>query len=102
MPTYEYECTRCGHAFERFQTITEEPVKRCPRCRGKVRRLIGVGSGILFRGSGFHETDYRSRNYREEAKKEKEDTGLKGAKKDKKEGKKTDSSSKSTESSATS
>ena len=59
MPTYEYECTKCGHMFERFQSITEPPVKRCPECRCKVRRLFGTGAGILFKGSGFYETDYK-------------------------------------------
>ena len=58
MPTYEYECERCGHRFERFQSITDEPVKRCPQCRGKVRRLLSGGAGFLFKGSGFYITDY--------------------------------------------
>jgi len=70
MPTYEYECTSCGHTFERFQSITDEPLKRCPECRCKVRRLIGSGAGIIFKGSGFYETDYRSESYRKAAKKE--------------------------------
>ena len=70
MPTYEYECRRCGHDFERFQSITEEPLKRCPKCRGKVKRLISTGAGIIFKGSGFYETDYRSDSYKAEAKKE--------------------------------
>jgi len=69
MPTYEYECDKCGHAFERFQSMTEAPVKRCPLCRCKVRRLVGTGAGIIFKGSGFYETDYRSSTYKEEAKK---------------------------------
>lgn len=67
MPTYEYECTKCGHEFELFQSITEEPRKRCPKCRGKVRRLLGTGAGILFKGSGFYQTDYRSESYRKGA-----------------------------------
>jgi len=70
MPTYEYECLRCGHRFERFQGMTDEPVKRCPSCRGKVKRLPGTGAGILFKGSGFYETDYRSKSYKEAAKKD--------------------------------
>ena len=70
MPTYEYECLKCGHVFERFQSITDEPVKRCPECRCKVRRLFGTGAGIIFKGSGFYETDYRSESYNREAKKE--------------------------------
>ena len=72
MPTYEYECTKCDHHFERFQGMTEEPVKRCPECRCKVRRLIGTGGGIIFKGSGFYETDYRSSGYQESVKKEKD------------------------------
>lgn len=72
MPTYEYECQRCGHVFERFQSMKDEPLKRCPECRGKVKRLIGAGAGIIFKGSGFYETDYRSEEYRRKAKAEKE------------------------------
>jgi putative FmdB family regulatory protein len=71
MPTYEYECQRCGHTFERFQSITDDPLKRCPECRGKLRRLFGTGAGILFKGSGFYETDYRSSSYKEGEKREK-------------------------------
>jgi putative FmdB family regulatory protein len=71
MPTYEYECEKCGHHFERFQSMTEPPVKRCPKCRCRVRRLFGTGAGILFKGSGFYETDYRSSEYTEKAKKDK-------------------------------
>ena len=71
MPTYEYECLKCGHNFDRFQNMTDEPVKRCPKCRCKVRRLVGTGAGIIFKGSGFYETDYRSKSYSEAAGKEK-------------------------------
>jgi len=59
MPTYEYECTACGHTFELFQNITAQPVSLCPKCKKKVRRLIGGGGGIIFKGSGFYATDYR-------------------------------------------
>ncbi len=59
MPTYEYECTECGHCFEVFQSITAEPVKKCPKCNGYVRKLIGTGVGIIFKGSGFYSTDYK-------------------------------------------
>ena len=72
MPTYEYECEKCGHQFERFQSITEPPAKRCPKCRCKVKRLISAGAGVLFKGSGFYETDYRSETYKQAAKKESE------------------------------
>lgn len=71
MPTYEYECTKCRVQFERFQSMTEAPLKRCPECRCKVRRLIGTGAGIIFKGSGFYQTDYRSNDYHEAAKKDK-------------------------------
>ena len=64
MPTYEYECQKCGNAFERFQSIKDEPLKRCPKCRGKVRKIIGRGAGIIFKGTGFYQTDYRSDNYK--------------------------------------
>ena len=60
MPTYEYECTRCGHTLERFQNMTDRPLKTCPECGGALRRLIGPGSGIILKGSGFHATDYGS------------------------------------------
>ena len=71
MPTYEYKCSACGHGFEEFQSISAKPVRKCPQC-GKlaVNRLISAGGGVIFRGSGFYETDYRSENYKAEAKKE--------------------------------
>jgi len=59
MPTYEYICNDCGHKFEEFQCMTEPPLQTCPRCTGKVKRLIGRGGGLLFRGSGFYVTDYK-------------------------------------------
>ena len=63
MPTYEYECRKCGHLFERFQSITAEPVKACPKCKGKVARLLSAGSGIIFKGSGFYQTDYKKSSH---------------------------------------
>ncbi len=57
MPTYEYECTNCGHTFEVFQKMSDPPVENCPQCGEKVRRLINGGSGIIFKGSGFYVTD---------------------------------------------
>ena len=62
MPTYEYECRECGHAFERFQGINEDPIAVCPECGGTVRRLISSGGGLVFKGPGFYATDYRSRS----------------------------------------
>ena len=60
MPTYEYACRACGHEFEKFQSMTDEPVKVCPSCRKwQVRRKIGMGAGLIFKGSGFYETDYK-------------------------------------------
>jgi len=74
MPTYEYECNSCGHRFERFQAITAPPVKRCPECKKTVRRLLGTGVGVIFKGSGFYTTDYRSESYKKAAKAERETT----------------------------
>jgi putative FmdB family regulatory protein len=71
MPTYEYQCQACGHAFEKFQPITDRPVRICPKCkRAKARRLISAGGGVIFKGSGFYQTDYRSKSYQEAARKE--------------------------------
>ena len=67
MPTYDYECSDCGHAFEAFHSMSAEPLSECPECGGKVRRLIGTGAGILFKGSGFYQTDYRSSDYEKAA-----------------------------------
>lgn len=63
MPTYDYECKKCGR-FELFQRITEEKIKKCPTCKGPVKRLLGAGSGIIFKGTGFYQTDYRSDGYK--------------------------------------
>ena len=65
MPTYDYECDACGHSWELFQKITEESIRQCPDCgRKKARRLFGTGAAIVFKGSGFYQTDYRSESYR--------------------------------------
>ena len=70
MPTYDYKCDACGNQFERFQSITAAPIRKCPSCgKNKVRRLIGPGAGLIFKGSGFYITDYRSEGYKDAAKK---------------------------------
>ena len=72
MPTYEYECDKCGHIFEEFQSITAEPLKKCtkPECGGDVHRLLSPGAGFIFKGSGFYITDYRSDSYKKAANKD--------------------------------
>ena len=73
MPTYDYECDACGHAWEMFQRIVEDPIKKCPECKKKkARRLFGTGSAVMFKGSGFYETDYRSDSYKKGEKAAKE------------------------------
>ncbi len=94
MPTYDYKCTACDIQFEKFQGMTEEPIKECPECDGEVKRLIGAGAGLIFKGSGFYITDYRSEGYKESAKKDKTSSSEKSKKSDKKE-KKTEKSSES-------
>ena len=65
MPTYDYQCEACGHAFELFQSMSAPVKRKCPECKKpKLKRLIGTGSGVLFKGSGFYETDYRSDSYK--------------------------------------
>jgi len=71
MPTYEYKCDACGYGFEKFQSMSAAPVKKCPQCgKNKVRRLIGTGAGLIFKGSGFYITDYRDSAYKDKAKAE--------------------------------
>jgi len=62
MPTYEYKCDNCGYTFEEFQAMTDAPLEKCPKCGGKVQRLIGAGAGLIFKGSGFYLTDYKKFN----------------------------------------
>jgi len=66
MPTYDYLCESCNHTFEKFESMSAKPSKKCPEC-GKMtlKRLIGTGAGVIFKGSGFYETDYRSENYKQ-------------------------------------
>jgi putative FmdB family regulatory protein len=72
MPTYDYQCDACDHKFEEFQSITAKPLKKCPQCgKPKLRRLFGTGAAVIFKGSGFYQTDYRSESYQKEASAEK-------------------------------
>ena len=92
MPTYEYKCDNCDYYFEEFQNITEKPLRLCPHCgKRKLRRLISAGAGIIFKGNGFYQTDYRSESYKKEARKEKEfaRSGSSGESKESKSSKKT-------------
>lgn len=90
MPTYEYRCSACDHEWEEFQSITADPTKKCPECgKKKAERIISAGGGILFKGSGFYQTDYRSDSYK------------KGASADKKASESSSSSSDSAASSST-
>ena len=105
MPTYEYACDKCGKNFDAFQSMRDQPFRECPKelCRqkrwghGKVKRLLGTGAGIIFKGSGFYSTDYRSSSYKEGAKK---DAPEKPPEKPKAEGKPAPSTSKPKESSS--
>ena len=73
MPTYAYECQDCGHGFEKFQSMSANSLRRCPECgERKLQRLIGPSAALIFKGSGFYETDYRSESYKSGAKKESE------------------------------
>lgn len=73
MPTYEYRCSACDHDFEEFQSITADPIRTCPQCgRKTVKRLIGCGGGLIFKGSGFYQTDYRSEGYKKAAQADKD------------------------------
>ena len=63
MPTYEYACPKCGHEFEQFQSMREEPLKKCPKCKKTgLKRLVGGGAGLIFKGSGFYITDYKKKS----------------------------------------
>jgi len=62
MPTYEYACPKCGHEFEQFQSMRDEPLKKCPKCKkAGVKRLVGAGAGLIFKGTGFYITDYKNK-----------------------------------------
>jgi putative FmdB family regulatory protein len=93
MPTYEYECKKCGHRFEVFQSMSDEPIKKCPECGKQVRRLVSGGAGVIFKGSGFYVTDKqekaptkpaaeKKKEGKEEKKEEKAPTNLAAEKKE--------------------
>lgn len=78
MPTYDYVCNQCGHEFELFQQMSDPVKRKCPECgQNKLERLIGTGAGVLFKGSGFYETDYRSDSYKKAAEAETKSTSEK-------------------------
>src|SRR4051812_45371809 len=86
MPTYDYKCDACGHAFEQFQSMSAAPIRKCPKCgKLKVKRLIGTGAGLIFKGSGFYITDYRDQSYKDKAKAESGSTDSGAAKTEKSE-----------------
>lgn len=74
MPTYEYECPACGCRFEKLEPITAEPQAKCPECGARCRRLVSAGTGVIYKGSGFYTTDYRSESYKKAAQKDREST----------------------------
>lgn len=91
MPTYDYRCEKCSHEFEVFQSMTAAVLKKCPECgKMSLKRLIGTGAAVLFKGSGFYTTDYRSQSYQKQAKADSDKQNTKG---EKSETKKTDSAS---------
>lgn len=72
MPTYDYLCGECGHTYEEFQSIKDAPKRKCPKCKKmKLKRLLGTGAGVIFKGSGFYQTDYRSEGYKKAAESDK-------------------------------
>lgn len=100
MPTYEYVCDACGHEFELFQSMSASVKRKCPECdKLKLKRLIGIGSGVIFKGSGFYQTDYRSESYKKAAEADKKASTEKSTKKDEK--KKSDTSKSSDKSKST-
>ncbi len=83
MPTYDYICESCGSRFEQFQSITAKPLRKCSKCgKNKLKRLIGAGAGVIFKGSGFYETDYRSEGYKKAQEGEKKKSEKATSKKD--------------------
>lgn len=91
MPTYQYRCLDCEHEFEIVQRMIDDPLSECPECKGKIKRLIGAGAGIIFKGDGFYSTDYRSEGYKKQAEKETKQTKSSKEKKKKSDSKKSKS-----------
>jgi len=90
MPNYDYECQECGHLFEVFQRMSDPKLEDCPQdaCGGRVRRLLGTGAGVIFKGSGFYQTDYRSKSYKDGHKNDKPPAKTSDSKKSKDSGSK--------------
>ena len=85
MPTYEYQCEKCGRKLEKFQSMTAPVLRKCPKCgKSSLKRLIGAGAGVIFKGSGFYQTDYPSDSYKQSVKKESDSGSKKEVKKDSK------------------
>jgi len=83
MPTYDYICESCGCGFEKFQSITAKSLRTCPKCgKRKLKRLIGAGAGVIFKGTGFYQTDYRSEGYKKDKEGEKKTTDKSTGKKE--------------------
>jgi putative FmdB family regulatory protein len=78
MPTYDYQCTQCGHLYEAFQAITAEPKSECPKCGAPAKRRIGTGVGLIFKGSGFYQTDYKRKDSPKGGDGKKTDSGASG------------------------
>ena len=103
MPTYEYVCDACGHEFELFQSMSASIKRKCPECsKLKLKRLIGIGSGVIFKGSGFYQTDYRSDSYKKAAEADKKASTEKSSKKEEKKKSDTSKTSDKSKSSGTS
>ena len=83
MPTYEYQCEKCGYEFEKFQSITASVLRKCPKCgKSALKRLIGTGAAVIFKGTGFYQTDYPSNSYKQAVKKESDKSSKKEEKKE--------------------
>src|SRR5438067_11420433 len=99
MPTYDYACDACGHVWEEFQPMAAKPTKKCPKCgKAKAKRKIGAGAGIIFKGSGFYQTDYRSDSYKKSADADSKSQSGSGSKSESKSESKGDSKSSSSDS----